>query len=293
MLGVRGPRRLLAAHLTIDESTAVGVGPAGDGGRAARLLGHRDRRLRALERHDAGRRAGRGRDRRPPQLRPGRGGRRRLLRAGVAAAQVGRCLRHRCLAAVVAVLVAPHAPAGVPVLVAALSALLAAFWRRAHHDPQATHQLGGRDRSRARRRRRRRHDHVDRGAGCRRLGVRPEVPRLRDPARWLEGERTSRVTSALPIALLAALVGVQTLTTRTGGVVLDSRAAAVGRGAGGAAAAGAVHRRGRPCRSRRGRPPSPPLLALSRPDSRSWRLDAVDSGQSVGRDARQARTAAR
>ena len=48
------------------------------------------------------------------------------------------------------------------------------------------------------------------------------------PARWLEGERTSRVTSALPIALLAALVGVQTLTTSTGSVVLDSRAAAVG-----------------------------------------------------------------
>lgn len=48
------------------------------------------------------------------------------------------------------------------------------------------------------------------------------------PARWLEGERTSRVTSALPIALLAALVGVQTLTTRAGAIVLDSRAAAVG-----------------------------------------------------------------
>jgi hypothetical protein len=47
------------------------------------------------------------------------------------------------------------------------------------------------------------------------------------PARWLEGERTSRVTSALPIALLAGLVGVQTFTTRTGSFVLDSRAAAV------------------------------------------------------------------
>ncbi|HEV7146445.1 MAG TPA: AzlD domain-containing protein [Pedococcus sp.] len=46
------------------------------------------------------------------------------------------------------------------------------------------------------------------------------------PARWLDGERTSRVTSALPIALLAALVGVQTVTT-SGSVVLDSRAAAV------------------------------------------------------------------
>ena len=33
------------------------------------------------------------------------------------------------------------------------------------------------------------------------------------PASWLDGERTTRVTSALPIALLAALVGVQTLTS--------------------------------------------------------------------------------
>lgn len=46
------------------------------------------------------------------------------------------------------------------------------------------------------------------------------------PARWLDGRRTSRVTSALPVALLAALVGVQTLT-RGGAVVLDARAAAV------------------------------------------------------------------
>jgi hypothetical protein len=47
------------------------------------------------------------------------------------------------------------------------------------------------------------------------------------PARWLDGDRTSRVTSALPIALLAALVGVQTLTTSSGQVVLDARAAGV------------------------------------------------------------------
>ena len=48
------------------------------------------------------------------------------------------------------------------------------------------------------------------------------------PTRWLDGERTSRVTSALPIALLAALVAVQTLTGAGGSVVLDSRAVAVG-----------------------------------------------------------------
>ena len=48
------------------------------------------------------------------------------------------------------------------------------------------------------------------------------------PARWLDGDRTTRITSALPIALLAALVGVQTLTSPTGSAALDSRAAAVG-----------------------------------------------------------------
>ena len=47
------------------------------------------------------------------------------------------------------------------------------------------------------------------------------------PSRWLEGPRVSRVTSALPIALLAALVAVQTLTTPEGDLVLDARAAAV------------------------------------------------------------------
>jgi hypothetical protein len=47
------------------------------------------------------------------------------------------------------------------------------------------------------------------------------------PASWLDGERTTRITSALPIALLAALVGVQTLTSGSGAVTLDSRAAAV------------------------------------------------------------------
>jgi hypothetical protein len=48
------------------------------------------------------------------------------------------------------------------------------------------------------------------------------------PTRWLEGERVSRVTSALPIALLAALVAIQTLTSSDGALVVDARAAAVG-----------------------------------------------------------------
>jgi hypothetical protein len=47
------------------------------------------------------------------------------------------------------------------------------------------------------------------------------------PETWLDGDRTTRITSALPIALLAALVGVQTLTTSAGSTVLDARAGAV------------------------------------------------------------------
>jgi hypothetical protein len=43
------------------------------------------------------------------------------------------------VAAVVAVVLAPHAPAGVPVLVAATTALAAGLWRRAHHDPAPPH----------------------------------------------------------------------------------------------------------------------------------------------------------
>lgn len=47
------------------------------------------------------------------------------------------------------------------------------------------------------------------------------------PDRWLQGERVSRVTSALPIALLAALVAVQTFTAGDGSLILDARAGAV------------------------------------------------------------------
>ena len=47
------------------------------------------------------------------------------------------------------------------------------------------------------------------------------------PGRWVEGERRSRVTTLLPVALLAALVAVQTLGGDGGGLVLDARAAAL------------------------------------------------------------------
>lgn len=51
------------------------------------------------------------------------------------------------------------------------------------------------------------------------------------PHRLLEAPRVRRVTALLPVALLAALVGVQTFVgsgAQAGALVLDSRAAAVG-----------------------------------------------------------------
>jgi branched-subunit amino acid transport protein len=48
------------------------------------------------------------------------------------------------------------------------------------------------------------------------------------PAHLLEGPRTKRITAALPVALLAALVATQTFTSHGGTLVLDARAAAVG-----------------------------------------------------------------
>ena len=46
------------------------------------------------------------------------------------------------------------------------------------------------------------------------------------PHRWLEGPHTRRITGLLPVALLAALVAVQTITTGHA-LALDARAAGV------------------------------------------------------------------
>ncbi|MBP6994994.1 MAG: AzlD domain-containing protein [Phycicoccus sp.] len=47
------------------------------------------------------------------------------------------------------------------------------------------------------------------------------------PGSWLEGERTSRITTLLPVALLAALIVTQTFGGSQGTLVLDARIAAV------------------------------------------------------------------
>ncbi|GAA4404040.1 hypothetical protein GCM10023168_16170 [Fodinibacter luteus] len=48
------------------------------------------------------------------------------------------------------------------------------------------------------------------------------------PESLLAGERTSRVTTLLPVALLAALVVVQAVTGDAGALVVDARLVAVG-----------------------------------------------------------------
>jgi branched-subunit amino acid transport protein len=48
------------------------------------------------------------------------------------------------------------------------------------------------------------------------------------PDTWLAGQRTQRVTTLLPVALLAALVVVQTVVGPGGSIVLDARIVAVG-----------------------------------------------------------------
>jgi predicted branched-subunit amino acid permease len=139
LLDVRGLRRAVAAHLTIDESTAVGVAqPEERAGRlgfwatgaavfvlwnlmtlAGALVGDAigDPRTYGLDAAAAAAFCG--------LLWP------RLKSRDAVAIAV--------LAALVAVVLAPHAPAGVPVLVAALTALLGALWPSAHRDPPPPH----------------------------------------------------------------------------------------------------------------------------------------------------------
>jgi predicted branched-subunit amino acid permease len=143
LLRARGPRRLLAAHLTIDESTAVGVGqPEATAGR----LGFWATGAGVFLCWNAMTLVG--------AVVGGRLGDPRTYGLDAAAAAAFCALlwprlKSRdafaiaALAAVVAVVVAPHAPAGVPVLVAALSALLAGGWRRAHQDPPPPHHWAG------------------------------------------------------------------------------------------------------------------------------------------------------
>ncbi len=48
------------------------------------------------------------------------------------------------------------------------------------------------------------------------------------PERWLSGMRVRRVTALLPVALLTALVVVQTFASTSHGLVVDARTAGLG-----------------------------------------------------------------
>lgn len=139
MLHVRGVRRAVAAQLTIDESTAVGVGqPEERAGRlgfwatgiAVFVLWNLMTLVGAIAGDAMGDPRAYGLD------------------AAAAAAFCGLlwprlktadAFAIAALAACTAVLLAPHAAPGIPVLTAALAALLAAFWKRAHRDPPPPH----------------------------------------------------------------------------------------------------------------------------------------------------------
>lgn len=139
MLDVHGWRRVAAAHLTIDESTAVAVAqpdrPSGRLGFWVTGLGvFVFWNLTTLVGAVAGDRLG------DPRTYG--------LDAAAAAAfcallwprlRSADTVAIAVVAFLIAVLSAPHAPSGVPVLVAASAALMAGVWRRAHHDPAPPH----------------------------------------------------------------------------------------------------------------------------------------------------------
>jgi predicted branched-subunit amino acid permease len=145
LVGARGPRRLLAAQLTIDESTAVGITQPDA---AAARLGFWATGLGIYALWNLTTFAG-------AIVGDAIGDPKAYGLDAAAAAAFTALLWPRlksldafaiaALAALAAVLLAPHAPAGVPVLVAAAAALIAGFWRRAHHDPPPPHHWAGED----------------------------------------------------------------------------------------------------------------------------------------------------
>ena len=184
MLDVRGLRKVAAAQLTIDESTAVGVAQPET---AAARLGFWTTGVGVFVLWNATTLVG-------AVVGDAMGDPRRYGLDAAAAAAFCALLWPRLksrdafaiavLAAVIAVLVAPHAPAGVPVLVAACTALLAGWSNRAHHDPRRRTSgltpTGPRPRAdRTGADRTPRHEHLDRPAHRLRAGLRAQVPRLR------------------------------------------------------------------------------------------------------------------
>lgn len=141
LLGVRGPRRLAAAHLTIDESTAVAIGqhtlPASRigfwaTGFAVFVLWNLMTLVGALVGNAIGDPAAYGLDAAAAAAFCALLWPRLVSRDAMAVAAV---------AALLAVVLAPVAPPGVPVLVAALAALVTLVFQR--HRPAPPHETSG------------------------------------------------------------------------------------------------------------------------------------------------------
>ena len=223
LLGVTGLRRLAAAHVTLDESTAVAIAQPEP---EARRLGFWQTGIAVFVLWNLSTLAG-------ALLGNAFGDPRTLgLDAAAAAAFVALLwprLRSRdaaataVLAMVVALVTSPLLPAGMPVILAAVAAVAVGLRHPGRHEGP----LEGRDGALP-------------GADplAMTLWVAVIVASVASfliklaghlvPESALAGERTSRITTLLPVALLAALVVVQTVVGQGGAIVLDARIVAVG-----------------------------------------------------------------
>lgn len=218
-LKAHGPKRMLAAHITIDESTAVGIGQEEP---AAQRIGFWVTGLAVLAGWNlmtfvgalAGNALG---DPKTWGLDAAAAGAFCALLWPRLATGDGRAAA--VLAAFIALLTIPLVPAGIPVILAAVG--------RSHC------RLDGARSSRARRGRPPRSgpDAMNTWTtvlvACA-LAFVLKFSGFVVPARLLEGPRISRISALLPAALLSGLIVTQTFAGSDGRVVLDARLAAVG-----------------------------------------------------------------
>ena len=225
LLQVRGLRRVVAAQITIDESTGVALSqaPRGVAGDARGLLDHRHRGLHLLEHLHAARRTRRQGARQSRVVGTRRRGAGRVPRTALAApADELSCASSRSSSMAFAMLVTP------------LAAGRSADHR--HDGRRGGLRMAGavsstRDVDRARRDERA----VFLDSNC-------SVTSSRNA--WLANARLQRINALIPISLLSALVVAQGVVVKTH-VVIDHRLAGLAVALGGALGQGAVPRRRR------------------------------------------------
>ena len=206
LLGLRGIRRLVGAHLVVDESTAVALSYEPQGKRAARLgfwatglaifvLWNLSTLIGAVLGNALGDPRDYGLDAAAPAA----------FLALLAPRLTDRPAWMTALAgAAVAVAAVPLVPAGVPVLIAALVPVFAVLARRTRTRLMTWAAI------------------LLSALACYLL----KLAGLSVPTRWLEVPVVQRIAALLPIALLAGLAAVQAVATGTH-LVLDARLAGV------------------------------------------------------------------